>query len=611
MKIARVQVEEGFLDGLDLRLSGGLNTIIGARGTGKTSIVELIRFGLGGASNLSMNQELSDQHAREILGTSGRVTVTLETNDGQSVVCSRSAQEQNPRKSGEYPDPIVFSQTEIETLGKSPSGRLKLIDRFVPENPDKVDEESIHASRISSLTSEISYKTKNLKELEAEWNQLPELRKDLREMESREEAVKESSELMSKNYEDLKSINFRISENSVVEDHLKRILEVSGRRVSSLRELEQEWSKVVNPTTFHDELGPGNQLLADAIDAISVAKDKLSKADKYFRATRAAREADRLVLEDAARSLRVTIERAEAGFGEVSRNAQRLRDKIAQLDSLSALVEQEKRSIAHLQEERSQRLDELTALRSRRFDARTEVAKKLNSKLAPAIKIVVANGDDTERYKAELASQLKGSGLRYSELIGPLSELMEPRELVEWVEANDHQSLADALDVSLDRAVRLISALETVDLGKIASFDIGDTVAFYLRDGADAKPISELSVGQRCTVVLPIVLQITDTVIILDQPEDHIDNAFIAETLIRAIKERAGDSQLLVTTHNANIPVLGESQQVTVLDSDGRRGFVLFSHNLKAGDVVDAISSLMEGGKQAFDARAKFYEGEG
>ena len=610
MKIARVQVEEGFLDGLDLRLSGGLNTIIGARGTGKTSIVELIRFGVGGASNLSLERDSTDQHARDILGMSGRVTVTLESSNGQSIVCSRSAQEDVPRKTGEFPEPLVFSQTEIENLGKSASGRLKLIDRFLPEFANDGDEEAAQTSRISSITSEISYKSINLKELEAEWNQLPELRKELREMESREASVKESSDLMNKNYEDLKSINSRISENSVVEDHLKRILEVSGRRVTGLRELEHEWSQVADPTSFHDELSPGKQLLADAIDAISVAKDKLSKADEYFRATRAAREADRLVLEDAARNLRVKIERAEAGFGEVSRNAQRLRDKIAQLDSLSALVEQEKKFIARLQQERSTRLDELTAHRSRRYDARAQVAATLNSKLAPTIKVVVANAADTERYKAELSNQLKGSGLRYGELISPLSELVEPRELVEWVERNDHNSLADALSVSLDRAVRLISALEGVDLGKIVSFDIGDTVAFYLRDGADAKPIAELSVGQRCTVVLPIVLQITDTVIVLDQPEDHIDNAFIAETLIRAIKERAGDSQLIVTTHNANIPVLGESKQVTVLDSDGRRGFVSFSHNLAEGDVIDAISSLMEGGKRAFETRAKFYKGE-
>ena len=47
MRIERVQIEEGFLDGLDVSFTGGLNVVIGARGTGKTSLIELIRFCLG------------------------------------------------------------------------------------------------------------------------------------------------------------------------------------------------------------------------------------------------------------------------------------------------------------------------------------------------------------------------------------------------------------------------------------------------------------------------------------------------------------------------------------------------------------------------------------
>ena len=48
--IERVQVDEGFLDGLDLQLGRGLTVVIGARGAGKTSLVELVRFCLGAGS---------------------------------------------------------------------------------------------------------------------------------------------------------------------------------------------------------------------------------------------------------------------------------------------------------------------------------------------------------------------------------------------------------------------------------------------------------------------------------------------------------------------------------------------------------------------------------
>lgn len=606
MKISRVQVEEGFLDGLDLRLSAGLNTIIGARGTGKTSLVELIRFGVGSPIDFDAGSSLSDSHARAVLG-SGQVTVTLETDEGKTVISSRSAHEDEPRASENFSRPIVFSQTEIETLGKSKAGRLGLVDRFVAGKQVTIEEETSLASKISSLTAEISHKSSNLKNLESEWNRLPELEKELTEVEGREELVKKTSEAMSERYDQLKKVQSDISRNAVLEDHLKRFLDISGARVSSLRELEATWGQLVDPSMFHDDLAVGKDLLDEAIQAVSVARAKLGEADLFFRTTFKKIEAERVALEAGARTLRMEIERAEAGFGDISRAAQRLRDKVAQLRSLSSVVEEEKRAIARLQLARGNDLDRLMALRKLRFEKRTKVADTLNSKLSPAIKVVVDNAGDIDGYQEELTNQLKGSGLRYGEIVNDLSVLIEPRELVEWVEANNFEALSDALNVSVDRSVRLISALEKVDLGKLIAFPIEDTAAFYLLDGTDAKPIAELSLGQRCTVVLPIVLQLTDAVIVLDQPEDHIDNAFIAETLIKAIKERATVSQLIVTTHNANIPVLGEAQQVVMLASDGKRGFVSFSKKLMASEAVDAISSLMEGGKQAFQTRARFY----
>ena len=71
------------------------------------------------------------------------------------------------------------------------------------------------------------------------------------------------------------------------------------------------------------------------------------------------------------------------------------------------------------------------------------------------------------------------------------------------------------------------------------------------------------------------------------------------ETVVKTMLER----------EYPNIPVLGEAKQVTLLDSDGRRGFVEFSVDLDSGQAVDAISSLMEGGREAFKIRAAFYAG--
>ena len=132
MFIERVQIEEGFLDGLDLRFCEGLNTIIGERGTGKTSLVELIRFCLDIRGYSSDVAKRSRDHALSVLG-SGQITVTLT--DGQRrIVVSRTANDTQPRASGPFRSPIVFSQTEIESVGLQPTSRLQLIDSFAPRN---------------------------------------------------------------------------------------------------------------------------------------------------------------------------------------------------------------------------------------------------------------------------------------------------------------------------------------------------------------------------------------------------------------------------------------------------------------------------------------------
>ena len=99
----------------------------------------------------------------------------------------------------------------------------------------------------------------------------------------------------------------------------------------------------------------------------------------------------------------------------------------------------------------------------------------------------------------------------------------------------------------------------------------------------------------------------TNRIIIVDQPEDHIDNAFIADTLIQAVLARDGESQILFSTHNANIPVLGDADFVLHMGSDGKRGFALDAGSLESPSVVDAISTVMEGGVKAFQKRAQFY----
>jgi len=127
MHIARIQIEEGFLNGFDISPAAGLNVVIGARGTGKTSLIELIRFCLNVEGYTPEITRRSREHALSVLGA-GQVTLTLVDGD-RLITVSRSANEEAPRASAPYLAPIILSQTEIETVGLQPGGRLRLLDR--------------------------------------------------------------------------------------------------------------------------------------------------------------------------------------------------------------------------------------------------------------------------------------------------------------------------------------------------------------------------------------------------------------------------------------------------------------------------------------------------
>ncbi|WP_238450697.1 AAA family ATPase, partial [Pseudomonas amygdali] len=103
MYIQRVQIEEGFLDGLDVEFTSGLNAVIGARGTGKTSLIEIIRYCLDVHSTTVENTRRSKDHALSVLG-SGQVTVTLI--DGENtILVSRTANDPLPRSTAQYRKP--------------------------------------------------------------------------------------------------------------------------------------------------------------------------------------------------------------------------------------------------------------------------------------------------------------------------------------------------------------------------------------------------------------------------------------------------------------------------------------------------------------------------
>ena len=607
--IERLIVEEGFVDGLDLEFRPGLNVLVGPRGVGKTSVIQLLRFCLGLPAFSDAFERAALQHAQDILGDDGRVSVRLWV-DGEPLVISRRKHDSEPEGFIDaVPSPIVLAQTEIEEIGVDPDGRLRLIDGFRSGTPRLT-------AHVRATLSEIRSRTLELADLEAEIekqeHQLTAFDQEAAQLEAAEQELSAAELTAGAATADLQRLD-ELGRLAARSQTRVRALERAG---SAVHEWEAQLEGVRRTAPSLDRWpDAGDEDLTQVIEseisrAAQTLEDTLSRLQGTRRQleTTVAAERDRInAAEDEARALRRRVEEIQAGAGVAARRLAALRQRVADLQALAAVLSERKLRRDKVRTERDEAVRALGSIRDERFRERLDVAKALNAALGPRIDVEVQQSGLWNRYADAIAETIRGSGLRYSDLAPEVAACLSPQELVAVVEQYDAAKLAACVNIPEDRARRIIDRLREAGLADVLTAPVEDAVVLKLLDGSDYKTTEHLSTGQRCTAVLPIILRHEERPVIIDQPEDHLDGAFIVDTLVQAIVRRAEGSQLIISTHNANIPVLGHAARVTLLGSDGSRGFEEHSGDLEDPRIVKAITDVMEGGREAFAARAKFY----
>lgn len=122
-------------------------------------------------------------------------------------------------------------------------------------------------------------------------------------------------------------------------------------------------------------------------------------------------------------------------------------------------------------------------------------------------------------------------------------------------------------------------------------------------DGRDWSAITQGSQGQRSAALLAFLLAFGDEPLILDQPEDDLDNHLIYELIVRQIRENKRRRQLIIVTHNPNVVVNGDAEMVHALDFGGGQCRVMERGALQEKTVREEVCRVMEGGREAFSRR--------
>ena len=251
-------------------------------------------------------------------------------------------------------------------------------------------------------------------------------------------------------------------------------------------------------------------------------------------------------------------------------------------------------------------LGSLSEARDRRFAIRKQVADRLNTALAPNITVSIQQDGNTDAYQALIESSMKGSGVKQGMLAQKLIRTLPPGQLAELVRSGDLTALMERGDLNPEQAGKVMTVFNNPEkLAELETVGLQDAPSIRLRVGEQDKDSTTLSTGQKCTTILPILLLEGGRPLLVDQPEDNLDNRFIFETVVANIHKVKATRQLIFVTHNPNIPVLGDASRVFVMESDGE-------HALAAtiGSVDECrtqIVTLLEGGAEAFRQRGQRY----
>ncbi|WP_121663475.1 TrlF family AAA-like ATPase [Metabacillus litoralis] len=133
-------------------------------------------------------------------------------------------------------------------------------------------------------------------------------------------------------------------------------------------------------------------------------------------------------------------------------------------------------------------------------------------------------------------------------------------------------------------------------------------VQYKANEASGFKSISNASAGQKTSAILTFLLSYGNTPLLLDQPEDDLDNQLIYELIVNRLANSKNKRQIITVTHNANIPVNGDSEWVIAMNSESKYTEVLCDGSIENQNIKDAICNIMEGGREAFKLRARRYK---
>jgi energy-coupling factor transporter ATP-binding protein EcfA2 len=618
--IDRLEINGGFLPGLKVDLPAGLICIIGPRGSGKSTLAEAVRFAIKGTVGAS-RQRLDLIQAN--IGSSGLVTLVANTDAGVAYTIRRASKQPAVLLSadgrmvpnvdldrGTFLPLDAYNGPEIEAIADEALGdkRRALLDDLRGEELSRIHLSlGEHRRSLEANADRIRAARKSIDDFSERIEEFGDVRARLNALGPSPE-VGPSTEYAKANKQQQCNSRERKRVDAVTE-----VLRSFERDAQTLR------ARAIDPKMFlMAEDGSSNSALlqrrqTEIQQSFSGVASQLDSVISGIRSTITIGEKIRAELSNAhstQASEFAQLQQVHQAADERYRVRLDLEQGIAKLQEIEEEQSVKKEELTQLLENRKSLKARFLLEREQVSALRDSVATELQRETGKKVRIRVLRNADNLAYRTLLTEGLKGARVRnHDEILESLLQL-RPEQLAQFVQADDSLAFDEACGFGPDRARKILDAFRgNVDPLELEVVDIEDQVRIELNVATREEPIfkdaAELSRGQKCTALLPLLLARTRNPLIIDQPEDNLDNHFIYETVVNSIQRLKRQRQMVFITHNANIPVLADADLIIVMNSDGKIGYVEKSGSVD--DCRDQIVDLLEGGNEAFELRRKRY----
>ena len=620
-RIDCIQIEGGYFGGLSATFSGHLDAVIGGRGTGKSTLLECLRYALEIPHKAEDAKKQGDQIVEENLGKEGgRVIVDLRSavnnmkpyrvirRYGEPArVIDEDGNESSLRPAIDLlPSAEIYGQSEIYELARSEDALARVLDRFLPHD-------ATQQSRLESARRKL---VENGTRLAKAQGQKDSIETRVAELPKLLERVKQFQEQGLE--EKLKVVPLLERERQLeprVRQEVERVREAQQRFEEELPDLVFLSDRALSGLPHAELLQRGRELL-ERLEV--VLRQKLHEIESAIT------DAEKGILslvEQLEQEMNASAEQLEKEFAclpampgktgpEVGIAYQRLLREIEEIKPIRSNLKTVDDLVSDLEQTRRNLLGEISDIRTERTIAKQVQVENLNRRLTGKLRIsIIPNGLRTPL--RDFLQGLPGVGSQKTKWIDDAQGLTV-LGLVAAIREGKEALLGNGWGLTPGFAETL-TKLGASQLHVLEAIDLEDRVSIELNvshSGPERfRTLENLSIGQQCTAILHLLLLSNMDPLIMDQPEDNLDNAFIAERIVKELRTTKTQRQFLFATHNANIPVFGDAEWIGVCTATGDRAEMPphMQGSIDIAEIRDHAADILEGGKEAFTQRKAKY----